>query len=58
MHWHQISNYNMLKRRGQEYFIPVPTWWLLERPACYCWVDVDVQVLDGDADDPYAAAKL
>ena len=67
MHWQQISNYNMLKRRGQEYCIPVPTWWLLERHACCCWVDVDVQVLDGDADvqlldgdvdDPDAAAKL
>jgi len=48
----------MFKRRGQEYCIPVPTWWLLERHAFYSWVDVDVQVLDDDYDDPYATSKL
>ena len=58
MHWQQISNYNMLKRRGQEYCIPVPTWWLLESRAWCCWVDVDVQVWDGDADDIDGTANL
>ena len=58
MHWQQISNYNMLKRRGREYYIPVPTWWLLERHACCWWVDVDVQVSDGDPNDIDVAPKI
>ena len=33
MHWQQIPNYNMLKRRGKDYFIHVPTWW----PSYRCY---------------------